>query len=481
MKIEQLNERLFNKLTGKRIRKVLKELGFPEVPVTALSEEDILIFQQHIDKLPTSPQEASAQLIRSIHRGKVTEIRTLKDGRTLLNVSFKHIGYECVIQLVHMREHWETVGTPSIKQTQTIAAISGAGATNSDEETAGQDDSSGEEAASSEGESTSEKSTSGGSTASPEDEITAAAAEVAAASDNKKPRLGSMIAAGSVAAILLAGGGAWVGSSFGSGAMSTDEAVKRVEEDGYVVLTQQQKNDLVKTAEEKGFAEAQEELSGQKDGKPVAKDDKKNNVKDTKDKKDKKSDKDGKKDAKKENLAKEKGKKLVFEMKSGMTTEDITAFLKKKGLIKDRYAFGKKIEKEGIAESIDIGKYEFMTGMSEREIMKVLEGETSSDDQDEKKDSRKDTGKKDKKDKRDQKAKKDKKAGEKVVFTLAAGMTSEDLCKFLEEEGLVKDWFAFSKVLQKAEIDQRLDNGDYVFKRGMSEQQLLNVLEKNAR
>ncbi|WP_054948645.1 MltG/YceG/YrrL family protein [Numidum massiliense] len=465
MKIEHLNERLFNKLTGKRIRKVLKELGFPEVPVTALSEEDILIFQQHIDKLPTSPQEASAQLIRSIHRGKVTEIRTLKDGRTLLNVSFKHIGYECVIQLVHMREHWETVGTPSIKQTQTIAAISGAGATDSDEKTAGQDDSSGEETASSEGE----------STVSPQDEITAAAAEVAAASDNKKPRLGPMIAAGSVAAILLAGGGAWVGSSFGSGAMSTDEAIKRVEEDGYVVLTQQQKNDLVKTAEEKGFAEAQEELSGQKDGKPVAKDDKKNNVKETKDKKDKKSDKDGKKDAKKENLAKEKGKKLVFEMKSGMTTEDITAFLKKKGLIKDRYAFGKKIEKEGIAESIDIGKYEFMTGMSEREIMKVLEGETSSDDKDEKKGSRKDTGKKDKKDK------KDKKADEKVVFTLAAGMTSEDLCKFLEEEGLVKDWFAFSKVLQKAEIDQRLDNGDYVFKRGMSEQQLLNVLEKNAR
>lgn len=114
MKVEHANERLFQKLVGKKLRRVLDEVGFPEVPPTVFDGDDVFIFQQQMDKLPTSHQEATTQLVRSLHRGKVTMIHTLVDGKTRLTVHFTHLDFYCAVQLIHCREHWETSGTPTV-------------------------------------------------------------------------------------------------------------------------------------------------------------------------------------------------------------------------------------------------------------------------------------------------------------------------------------------------------------------------------
>lgn len=294
MRVNYANDPLFKQLLGKKLRGVLKELGFPEVTPTVFDTEDILIFQQHMDKLSTSHQTASSQLVRSLHKGNVVAIHTLEDGKTRLTVDFVHLGYRCTVQLMHWREHWETTGTPSVLRTQKRLAL-------------------------------------------------------------------PLTIAGSVVVIVMGGLGLWFGGVFGNshGAMSTDEAIKYVEEQGYLVMTPEQKNKIVAIAEQDGYEKAQQKLAKQEE-----------QTREQAQEKDKDSG-DEKKQA--DEKSKQEAKKVTFTMKEGMTSADLIQTLKESGLIDNKRAFGKKLEDSGIATKVRPGTYTFRTDMDEDEIMQVLQ------------------------------------------------------------------------------------------------------------
>lgn len=118
MRVDHTNDRLFKQLLGKKLHQVQKELGFPGIPPTVFRAEDILIFQQHMDKLATSHQTASSQLARALQKGTVLAIHTLEDGQTRVTVDFEQMGHRCTVQLLHNREQWRTTGTPSVYRMQ---------------------------------------------------------------------------------------------------------------------------------------------------------------------------------------------------------------------------------------------------------------------------------------------------------------------------------------------------------------------------
>lgn len=287
MKVDHANDRLFKQLLGKKLRRVTRELGFPDVPPTVFDSEDILIFQQHIPKMSTSHQIATKQLERSLHNGRVTNLQTLTDGRTQLSADFNLSGYRCSIQLQHRREQWKMTGSPYIV---------------------------------------------------------------------KAPRqLAVPLTVTGVSAVLVLGG-LWLWSTGGfssdSNAMSVEDAVQFVEEQGYIVMTPEQKNDIVAVAEENGYEKAQQKLSRQKDSDEQ---DPKDNDKNDDDQDDKKE------------------KVLTFTMKEGMTSQDVISALKENGFIEDELAFAQKLEKSGIATKVTPGTYTFTSEMSEKEILQELE------------------------------------------------------------------------------------------------------------
>jgi hypothetical protein len=69
-------------------------------------------------------------------------------------------------------------------------------------------------------------------------------------------------------------------------------------------------------------------------------------------------------------------------------------------------------------------------------------------------------------------------AGETVTFRLKEGMTTWDLTSFLKEEGLIKDQMAFSQKLVDNGIDTMLRPQEYQFTRGMTEEEILQALQK---
>lgn len=290
MKVDHANDMLFKQLLGKNLRQVLKELGFPEVPPTVFDTEDILIFQQHMDKLPTSHQAATSQLVRSLHKGRVTAIHTLEDGKTRVAVDFEHLGHRCTIQLLHWREHWETTGTPSVLKSQKQLAVP----------------------------------------------ITVTGLFVVA-----------------VGGLLL-----WNTGLFGNGlaAMSPEKAVQYVEEQGYIVLTPEEKNELVAVAEENGYEKAQQKLAKQEE---------------QSDKQEEQAEQDDREPE--DDQGEQEQKELTFTMKEGMTSKDLTSWLKQNELIDDELAFGKKLEDAGLATKVRPGKYTFSTDMSEEKIMQELQ------------------------------------------------------------------------------------------------------------
>lgn len=73
--------------------------------------------------------------------------------------------------------------------------------------------------------------------------------------------------------------------------------------------------------------------------------------------------------------------------------------------------------------------------------------------------------------------KKDQEADEPVSFTLQSGMTVNDLTSFLKQEGLIADQAAFNQKLTQEGIDTKIQPKTYNFKKGMTEQEVLNVLQ----
>jgi hypothetical protein len=67
--------------------------------------------------------------------------------------------------------------------------------------------------------------------------------------------------------------------------------------------------------------------------------------------------------------------------------------------------------------------------------------------------------------------------GQQVTFELKDGMTTADLTDFLKQEGLIDNQAAFNQELTSRGIDTLLRPKQYVFKKGMSEQEILTALQ----
>lgn len=262
------------------------------------------MFQRAVDKLPADYKEARAQLVRALHRGKVSDLRTLSDGRTQIKAEFYLLGYSCTIRLRHLREHWELLGSPVLEKREHRSKVL---------------------------------------------PVTAA----------------SLLAVVAVFGLWL------IFDNTADSADSLEKAIETVKENGYVVLTPEQKDQLAAQAEKAGYEKAKAELAKQKTQNVVATrqasatDQTKAGAALNKETDQLKEEQE----ALKEGREKEK---LVFTMRSGMTTQDLTLFLKENGLIKDRIAFGNKLEKMNIATKIDVGQYVFTSDMKEGEVLEVL-------------------------------------------------------------------------------------------------------------
>ena len=63
-----------------------------------------------------------------------------------------------------------------------------------------------------------------------------------------------------------------------------------------------------------------------------------------------------------------------------------------------------------------------------------------------------------------------------VVFTIEGGESSRVVIERLAEQGLVSDAYAFNKYVNDRGIDNNLQNGTFKIKKGISEEELANLL-----
>jgi hypothetical protein len=68
--------------------------------------------------------------------------------------------------------------------------------------------------------------------------------------------------------------------------------------------------------------------------------------------------------------------------------------------------------------------------------------------------------------------------GASITFTMKDGMSTGDLTSWLKDNGLIQDQASFNQKLTQQGIDTKLRPKDYVFKKGMSEQDVLGVLQQ---
>ncbi|MFD2169625.1 hypothetical protein [Tumebacillus lipolyticus] len=128
---------------------------------------------------------------------------------------------------------------------------------------------------------------------------------------------------------------------------SGGDIVAQAKEEGYVVLTQEQ------------YAEQ----TGQSQVDIAAKDKAANQGADAGDAK-----QPAKEDA-------SKGEAITFSLKEGMTTWDLTEFLKEQGLIQDRMQFSTKLTELGLDTMLRPQDYHFTKGMTEAEVIEALKKE----------------------------------------------------------------------------------------------------------
>jgi len=136
-----------------------------------------------------------------------------------------------------------------------------------------------------------------------------------------RPLLGALFGAASAAVVALL---------VITGTSATTDVVAEAEDQGYIVLTQAQYDEQLRTATETAAT-------------PTTKP---NTTKPT--------------------------TNLSFTLRAGMTTSDLTAFLKEKGLISDKAAFNQELIERGVDRRLQQKTYTFRSGMTEEELYAVL-------------------------------------------------------------------------------------------------------------
>lgn len=69
-------------------------------------------------------------------------------------------------------------------------------------------------------------------------------------------------------------------------------------------------------------------------------------------------------------------------------------------------------------------------------------------------------------------------ANPSVTFNLQMGMSASDVTQFLHDQGLIQDAAAFNQKLADSHVDQNLKPGTYTFHKGMTEDEIVQTLQK---
>lgn len=257
---------LLQETVGKPLKKVIADLGCPELPGELLKAEQRAFLHMHIDDLPAESGELNAKVIGLLHGAKVIRGGVSPEGHSLLTVRILLNRVACVMTLDYYRDEWslyqiEGVQTPLRRVSRLlVGALMGA------------------------------------------------------------------VVTGVTAFILLGGGG-------------SGNAVAEAKSQGYIVLTQAQyEEQLLNPA---GQAAA---VVADKAKQPEAE------------------------------QGLDQGEAVTFSMKEGMSTYDLTSFLKEEGLIEDQAAFNQVLTEQGIDTQLRPQDYQFKKGMTQDELLDVLKG-----------------------------------------------------------------------------------------------------------
>ena len=259
---------LLQHAVGKSLKKVIADLGCPELPSGLLKAEQRAFLHMHIDDLPSDADELDRKVTKLLLSANVIRGGVSPEGHSLLTVRIHLNRVACVLTLDYYQEQWalhqiEGVQTPLRRVSRMlVGALMGA------------------------------------------------------------------VVTGVTAFFLLGGNG-------------SGNIVAEAKSQGYIVLTQAQYEEqlLRPGATTSDGAIPQQTKTDAKDNQ----------------------------DAK-------QGDTITFSMQEGMTTHDLTAFMKEKGLIADQAAFNQLLIDRGIDTQIRLQNYTFKKGMSQEELLAVLQG-----------------------------------------------------------------------------------------------------------
>lgn len=150
--------------------------------------------------------------------------------------------------------------------------------------------------------------------------------------------LGGLIGSAATALIAL------LLSSFSSG----DDIVAQAKEEGYIVLTQEE---YATQTGQSQVAVATQDPGAKQAGATAP---------------------DAKPDAAAAATDADTGEAVIFQLKEGMTTWDLTSFLQEEGLIKDQAQFSQKLTDLGLDVLLRPQEYSFQKGMTEDEVIEAL-------------------------------------------------------------------------------------------------------------
>lgn len=325
---------MLESMCGKKFHHVLREFGFTEVPETVFTKSDIATVHRDMPEFPASHRLTAKQLAQSAQKGRIMSVATRRDGVTLWTVEFYCLSYRCVFRFAHRREEWTTDGTPHIEQVSAAA------------------------------------------------KWTPRSWHFA----NKYPFIfdASMIML--LVAVSFAFGNVWGKDTHrtveaGNPTIDAEDALQLVKDEGHIVLTPEEQDELIAQARSEAYAQAEEAFAAQLEEQQRAAEEKAKQEAEKKAKAEKEADKEKEKEDKKKKEkekdkekkpTKEKEKVLVFTMRDGMPIQDLVKALKKHDFIKDENAFVKQMEAQDLITNVKVGDYEFSSDMSEADILNSL-------------------------------------------------------------------------------------------------------------
>ncbi|WP_169835647.1 hypothetical protein [Novibacillus thermophilus] len=310
---------MLKSLCGKPLRRALNEFGFPTLRETVFTEQDIHAFHRHMPELPASYTLTAKLLAHSLDGGKIVDVNTLRDGTTVWTVSFKCWHYVCQCDFAHRHGTWKTTGTPRMQRLQGALKWMPS----------------------------------------------------AWYARFKHPFIFDAAAIALLVVVSFALGSVWARDAGGTPAVKAadpdvvlpEEAVKVVEDEGYLVMTPKERDHLIQQAQATAYAQAEQEMTAK------VEETRKQADQNIAAKVEEKQTEEGEEEDRDNHQTE---KVLVYSMREGMPIQDLVKALHKHDFIDDTQAFLKRLEQEDLETKVKIGDYEFTSDMSEDAIIQTL-------------------------------------------------------------------------------------------------------------